>query len=223
MAAIGAFGFLRSPFFNLQQIVIEGNSLVSKQDLLALANVGPGTNMFQVPTSAVKKNILLHPLIEQVEVSSRFPSTLVIKVVERRPAAMIPVQNGFVVVDAQGLFLQRSDTWPKDRLPIISGVQLPSNLNLGQQIPNPGLLEGIKLLRSLPVDLQPLIGELYCGNRDKLIMYTKDGLEIRLGLSERAAEKFSVLQQFLTDKNYNSYRQGFYIDVSSGKPALGPR
>jgi cell division protein FtsQ len=223
LATIALFGFVRSPFFNLQQIVVQDNALVSKTDLLALASVGQGTNIFQVPTGSVKKNILLHPLIKQVDIRRQLPSTLIIKVLERKPLAMIPVQDGFVMVDEQGLFLQRSDTWPKNTLPIISGVQLPENLNLGQTIPNPGLIEGLKLLQALPSEMRSQVGELYCGNRDKLVMYTRDGLEIRLGVVDQAAEKFALLQQFLSDKNYNPYRQGYYVDLTSGKLVLGKR
>jgi hypothetical protein len=32
-----------------------------------------------------------------------------------------------------------------------------------------------------------------------------------------------LLQQFLSDKNYNPYRQGYYVDLTSGKLVLGKR
>ncbi len=223
LGILALFASLRSPFFNVRTIVVQGNSLVSSQDLLALANVGVGTNIFQVSTGAIVKNISLHPLVKAVEVSRKLPNTLVINIVERKPAAMIPVQNGFVKVDEQGVFLQRSDVWPKQPLPIISGIQLPGDLNLGQAIPNPALLEALKLLLQLPKDLYSMVGELSAANRDALVMYTRDGLEIRLGGADQAQEKFSVLEQFLLDKTYKPYRVGYYLDLTSGKPVLGER
>ena len=223
LGVLAIFAFLGSPFFNVRTIVVQGNSLVSSQDLLALANVGVGANIFQVSTGDIVKNVSLHPLVKSVEVSRKLPNTLVISIVERKPVAMIPVQNGFVKVDEQGIFLQRSDVWPKQPLPIISGIRLPENLNLGQAIPNPALLEALKLLLQLPKDLYSMVGELSAANRDALVMYTRNGLEIRLGGADQAQEKFSLLDRFLQDKTYKPYRMGYYLDLTSGKPVLGKR
>ncbi len=223
LGVLAIFAFLRSPFFNVRTIVIQGNSLVSSQELLALVNVGVGVNIFQVSTGDIVKNVSLHPLVKAVEVSRKLPNTLVISIVERKPVAMIPVKNGFVKVDEQGVFLQRSDVWPKQPMPIISGIQLPENLNLGQAIPNPALLEALKLLLQLPKDLYSMVGELSAANRDALVMYTRDGLEIRLGGADQAQEKFSLLDRFLQDKTYKPYRVGYYLDLTSGKPVLGKR
>ncbi|HEX3015491.1 MAG TPA: FtsQ-type POTRA domain-containing protein [Desulfobacteria bacterium] len=223
LAALAVLGALRSPMFNVQQVVVEGNRLVSEQDILDLANVGLGTNIFRVPTASIAQNVALHPLIKSVNVSRRLPSTLVISVTERQPVAMVPVQNGFVIVDEQGVFLQRSDTWPKNAVPIISGVKIPNNLDLGKQIQGASLQEGLKIVAGLPKQLYAQVGEVYAGNQDMLAMYTRDGLEVRLGLAEDLNQKFSVLRQFLDDKDYQAYRTGFYVDLSSGKPVIGKK
>lgn len=223
LAVLALFSFAQSTLFSVQKIVVQGNKVVSRDDLLALANIGTGANIFQVSTGAILKNVSLHPLVKSVNVDRELPGTLVINIVERKPVAMIPVPNGFAKVDDQGVFLQRCDTWPQEPLPIISGIELPANLNLGQPIANPGLREGIKTLLSLPGELYPQVGELYAGNQDKLVFYTRDGLEIRLGIADQAGQKFAVMQKFLADSTYKPYRVGYYVDLTTGKPVLGRR
>lgn len=223
IALLALFGLIQSPLFNLRQIEVAGNKEVSRQDILALANIGLGTNIFQISPSSVAKSVAMQPLIKSVDVTRQWPDTLVIKVAERQPVAMIPVQNGFVKVDEQGVFLERTDVWPKQPLPIISGIKIAGNLNLGQTIDNQGLLETLQILTGLPGELYPMIGELYAADSNNLVMYTRDGLEIRLGEADKAKEKFAILRQFLLDKDYKNYRMGYYVDLSSGQPVLGHR
>jgi len=223
LVILALLGFAQSPLFTVQNIVLQGNKTVPKEDLLALAKVANGANIFQAPTGSISKNISLHPVVKSVSIKRQLPNTLIINVVERKPVAIIPVKNGFAKVDEQAVFLQRTDTWPQEPLPIISGIQLPATLNLGQPIDDPGLREGLKILLGLPAELYPQVGELYAGNQNKLALYTRDGLEIRLGLADKAAEKFAVMQSFLLDKNYKPYRVGYYVDLTTGKPVLGKR
>ena len=221
LLALATYGLLQSALFNVRQITVEGNVAAQSKDLEDLANIGLGTNIFKVSTADAIKNVLLHPYIQSAVVNRSLPNTLVIKVIERKPLAMLPVANGFVKVDRQGIFLERLETWPKDVLPLISGIKLPPELNLGQPITNAGLGEGLELISELPQELYPMVGELFAGNRDRLVMYTRDGLEIRLGAADSASQKFSVLKGFLQDKNYTPYRAGYYLDLSTGKPVLG--
>lgn len=220
---LASFGFALSPLFQVNQIVVQGNNIVTKGDILALAKLGTGGNIFRVPTREIMKSVLLHPVISSVEIRRKLPNGIEILVTERKPVAMIPVLNGFAIVDEQNVFLKRSDTWPLDPLPIISGIELPSNLSLGQRLDSPGLAEGIKIIAALPSDLYPQIGELYAGNRDKLVFYTRDGLEIRFGMADQSLEKFEVITKFLADKSYKPYRAGYYVDLTTGKPVLGKR
>ncbi len=223
LTLLALFGFIRSPVFSLRQIQVVGNREVSTAEIVQLANVGIGTNIFQISLGTVRNSVALQPLLQSVAVSRKLPGTLLIKVAERQAVAMIPAKDGFVKVDAQGVFIKRDDVWPRQALPIISGIQIPAALNLGQVVNSPSLLQALQILHSLPSSLYPQVGEISAVDRDSVNMYTRDGLEIRLGEADQATEKFTILRQFLTDKNYKQYRMGYYVDLSTGQPVLGRR
>jgi len=70
---------------HLQYIDIEGNRMLSWEDVVQNAQVEPGMLMSEVVEDSVTKSLLQMPLIHSVEVEKHFPSSMVIKVKEASP------------------------------------------------------------------------------------------------------------------------------------------
>jgi cell division protein FtsQ len=88
VAAIGA-GLTVSPVFDARAIRIEGGDHLRRADVLRLAGVGSGTNVFYLDTGDVARRLESDVWIAGATVIKDLPSTLVIDVRERVAVAVM--------------------------------------------------------------------------------------------------------------------------------------
>jgi cell division protein FtsQ len=110
-----------SPRFALHSVQLIGAQRASEAELLALAGVQMGCNLWVLDAADVARAMTGHPWVSAVEVRRALPDTLQIKVEEHLPAALA-VMGDLYVVDAEGVpFKKVSGTDTLD-LPLITGV-----------------------------------------------------------------------------------------------------
>jgi cell division protein FtsQ len=97
-----------SPLFAARHVEISGQSHLSRADVLRLAGVGPGSNLFWFHAGNAEARLERAPWIAQAYVSRSLPSTLRIVVRERRPVAQVKQDTGYLVVATDGTILARS-------------------------------------------------------------------------------------------------------------------
>ena len=108
---------------NLTKIEVGGASLVSQQEIIDLAQVPLGTNIFSVPLEAVEKRLEANPMIRNAKAARKWPSSLAITVEERRPVARILDNGQEYLVDTENKIIKNS--LPScSRLPLLSGLTL---------------------------------------------------------------------------------------------------
>ena len=110
-----------SPLFNIKEITIEGNELISKEQILSLSKLEKDTNIFSISKGKIRKNLKENQYIEDVEIFQNLPSTVTLKVTERKNSYIIEYANSFVVIDKKGYILEISDK--KLDLPVIQGIE----------------------------------------------------------------------------------------------------
>lgn len=104
----GAFLFLRSPYFWLRQFEIEGNSRVTRDDILA--RTGQTTsNIFAFDVDKASLLIESSPWVEKATVKRQLPGTIVISIRERIPVVFMPVGDDMWLVDGSGRVLGEDD------------------------------------------------------------------------------------------------------------------
>ncbi|HHW62080.1 MAG TPA: FtsQ-type POTRA domain-containing protein [Syntrophomonadaceae bacterium] len=192
------FLFLHSSIFNITQFKVQGNKLVSEDEILALAGVKKGENIFRVNKILTARSVEVHPMIKKAEIKRQLPSTLLIEVEERRVWAMIPFQGMFLYVDDEGVCIDRHQQ-SGSAYPIITMDIYPERVNLGQRV-NP---QAIHLARQvwnlLPEEQRKEISEFHYVNKEKsLILYTLKGTEIRFGREERMEEKVQLVLEVMS-------------------------
>ncbi len=120
-AAAMCFFFL-SPMFNVQEIIVENNSIISSDTIRSLSSIQLYKNIFLINKSEVKNNILREPYIENVEISRVLPDKIKITVTERYEKYLIEYAEGkYIVIDGQGYVLEVINE--KNELPILTGIQ----------------------------------------------------------------------------------------------------
>ena len=98
-----------SPLFNLKEIIVTGNDIVSTEKIKDMSNFKIGYNLFKLNKGAAKKNIVKNGYIEDVEISRVIPDKIKIKVTERVVQFNIPYGNAYVIVDTQGYITEISE------------------------------------------------------------------------------------------------------------------
>jgi cell division protein FtsQ len=73
--------------FATRDIRIEGAVTLTRADVLRLAGIGPGTNVFHLDADAVARALVADPWIATASVERHLPGTVVIRLEEREPIA----------------------------------------------------------------------------------------------------------------------------------------
>ena len=112
---------LFSPLFNIKEILVEDNEIVSTEQIKSLAKINIDTNTFKINANKVNKQVKENPYIDEIEIIRNLPSTIIIKVKERKPAFLIEYANGYACIDKSGYILNIAEE--KQNLPILQGLQ----------------------------------------------------------------------------------------------------
>lgn len=75
--------------FALNEIIVQGNKLLSDKQVLSLVETETSANLFNFDLRAMAAKITAHPYVKQASVSRRLPDDLVIQVVEETPLALM--------------------------------------------------------------------------------------------------------------------------------------
>lgn len=222
LLALGFTLFLRSSYFVIEQVKIEGLNQIPEKEIERLSMEAIGQNLLLVEQDRIKQKVSLHPLVESVELKRKLPKTLVIHIKERTTVALVRVSRGVVEVDGTGIYLLRREGWPDKSYPIINGVDVPDTAGPGQELKLPGLQTALFLLGQAPQELIPLIGEIYVNPIQQITLYLTSGVEVRLGNADDWTSKLKALYALLNDEGYKSFEKGVrYIDFTAAKPVIG--
>ena len=115
LAAIGVLLLLASPiwgpgmlrrlaFFRVRQVEILGARYTAPGELLERLRVDTTRSVWD-PLAPLEARVRAHPQVESVWVSRRLPGTLVVRVSERHPVALVNGPGGLRAVDARGVRL----------------------------------------------------------------------------------------------------------------------
>jgi cell division septal protein FtsQ len=94
--------------FNVDRIIIEGNTIYNERDLIETSGIEKGENLFEVDISyAENKLYSVYSYVEEVEVKRSFPNAVTITIVEATPFSVIEEADGYTLVSAGGKVLER--------------------------------------------------------------------------------------------------------------------
>lgn len=222
LLAVGLFMFTKSDFFMVEEVRIQGTNNVTQEEVLKLMGTVKGQNIFLTDTNDLAQRIKLHPLVDVAKVKKELPSTLVLNILERVPAALILNKEGLVEVDIEGIILRFHETWPKSDTPVVTGIDVPDTIGPGQMITSVKLDKVLLLLGQAPENLISLIGEVNISKENQIFLYLNTGMEVRLGHNEDYAGKLNLLNELIQNEEYKSIEESIkYIDITAGKPVLG--
>lgn len=115
-----------TPIFSVKRIVLNGNSLITKEQIEVQIKDFVGDNLFRLRTASVEKKMKEIPLISNVVVEKKaIPPSLIINIAETKPSAYLLSGNNIVVVDAALKVLDDMNSFDTNTIPSISGISVP--------------------------------------------------------------------------------------------------
>ena len=106
-------------FFRVRKVEIRGATYVPAAEVLRRLHLDSTASVFDDPEPWLAR-LRAHPQVREVEIDRRLPGTLIVRVRENMPVALIPVPKGFVVVDGQGRQLPIDPSATALDLPILA-------------------------------------------------------------------------------------------------------
>jgi len=112
---------LANPSFRVRDIQVRGCGKIAKESLLSLASIEGMPNLFTVRVKDIGKRLESHPWIEGVGVRKVFPNRIMIEVQERKPIAIIQLEDLYYI-DAKGVIFARVGDGDRYNYPIVTGL-----------------------------------------------------------------------------------------------------
>jgi cell division protein FtsQ len=131
-ALAGLWGLTRTPLLDIDRIEVAGATNSGVDAVVATSTIEHGGALVTAPLDRAADRIAALPWVQTVEVTRRWPGTVVIEVVERRPVAYVPATKGVVLVDAAGRQLAGVETPPPELLRLDVAAITPAP---GQSLP----------------------------------------------------------------------------------------
>jgi len=203
-AAAGAavHWLLTTPRFAVTSVEVRGVSRVPHDQILAVAAIPRGTNIFRLDTIGVTGRVESLPEVRRADVVRELPDRVVISVEERRPFTL--VHGGRLHwMDEEGRLLGASPEAVAPPMPVISGLSADELASM-RTAPGPKARAAVGVIRALLRSgggLTAEISEIDMSRREGPVLYTLDGVEVRLGSEdweERLARLEGVLAQIAT-------------------------
>jgi cell division protein FtsQ len=94
----------RMDFFRVRHVEVVGARYVDPRDVIERLRLDTTASVWDLD-SRWKARVAGHPLVREVELDRRLPGTLVVRLVEHVPVALVPTPTGFRVYDERGASL----------------------------------------------------------------------------------------------------------------------
>lgn len=218
VALVALYFFLHSSLFNITSIEATGQKTLKGQEITALSGLVTGGNIFEVDTEKSSQSVKGHPRIKDCEVVRHLPSRLEVRVVERTPWAVVPTNNEFLLVDEQGVVIEKLSDWPPQQVPVVTADLNSGAIKLGQKIN--GIATVYRIVQALPVNKLTVSEYHYDTTSHEVLIYTLTGTEIRVGDASNLKGKVAAWPEVI--KLLNNPRQPVaYIDLRfKGHPVI---
>jgi cell division protein FtsQ len=182
LGALGASWLLRSPRFAVTSVAVTGQSRLTREDVEAAAGIAPGANIFTLDARAVVARVEALPLIRRAEVIKSLPNHVTLVVEERRPFTLVHAGK-LHWIDEGGMDLGSESRAVTLTAPVLSGLGA-DELGRNESDPSERAAQGVSLLRLLrrfDASLFRQISEIDMSRHEGPVLYTVDGVEVRIG------------------------------------------
>lgn len=214
--SIATYYILSLPIWKIQEVKVTGTNMLSAEEIRDLSGIPLSENLFLTSFSRTRNNLRKISAILDFKIYRIPPATVLIKIAERKPIAVIIFKGRSVIVDEDGAILNRNPNLTLnvpnlEELPVISGIG--TGEVVGEEKVDPKLSH---LISGVIIELSSLLGsrriQLELGGFEKISFLLDDMLRVKVGRDENIKRKMEVFKA-LMPVIANRWDQVEYVDV----------
>lgn len=214
------FVMVYTPLFTLREVKMIGAVYLTPDDVLRVGGIYYGEPLFQLETDDITMRLSNDLRVEEVTVRRSLPSTLEVRVRERKPVATVSCDYGFLDLDRNGKVIDSYKNLKGMPIPMITGVKV-SDLYIGDDVSDETLKKILYYLQSMDEESLNKISEVALTEGNYVVAYTDmaSAVQIRIGKLERLEEKARLTENFLKDLEVNPHPVE-YVDFNYTAPFI---
>lgn len=205
LVGIGVYLFI-SPTFKIKTIVVNGNSQISKDKILELADIKTGDNIFLKLSKVIEVKLKQNGAIEEVKVNKLYPSRVEIEIKERSKRFQIETEKeNYIYIDEQGYIIGCSSD--KLELPIITGMDITeADVNKEKRLDDKDINRMENILQIYEeckkIDIDEKITKMEV-NDEYIFNLENDGIIINLGNATNLKDRMYYVSAILKQESGN--------------------
>ena len=209
LIVIAVFSLLFSNYLKLKTIEVEGNSQITKEEILEAGNINNNLRTWSIKDDEIRNNIQSRfEIFKSVTVQSKLPSTIKVKVEEYSFIAQNKKEDGSLEIIME------------NGKPYSGKVRNNYNLPILENFKDEGskLDEVYKNLNKLKEDVRLQISEIINDEGDNVTIYMKDGQKVK-ALRASFSDKlnyYDEISKYIEDKNNTTLNliNGAYLETA---------
>ncbi|MDX9701891.1 MAG: FtsQ-type POTRA domain-containing protein [Candidatus Auribacterota bacterium] len=185
--------------FNIQDIVVENNVLISRHQILDTMGISEGLNLFSVDVKQCTRELLKLPSIKGVLIEKQYPAKIIVRVSERFPIFQF-YKGCYFFVDEDGVILDTMSRQADPTLPVVVGIDIPV-INFGTRLEETQLqlaLQAVRAFNDSAVKNTINVCTIDMSKSDTVIFVTGKDQQIILGDMD-FSYRFEKLYTIVTD------------------------
>lgn len=215
-----------TPVFNIKQIAVSGNKVVTLEEINEKVGDLIGKNLFKTGKTDISRRLTPIPYVDSVNVSKKLiPPTVRIVVTECSPSAYIGIDGKTFVIDSNLKVLGDRSVFDKGNIPNIIGLET-SGGDIGESLGcnDPQKFEILQIcLRTMEITgMLDKIRDIDISETTNIRFRYDDRLEILCGTQLDLERKIRLLKETVSNSNLAPNANGT-IDLSvTGKAVYTP-
>ncbi len=209
LIVIAVFSLLFSNYLKLKIIEVEGNSQITKEEILEAGNINNNLRTWSIKDDEIRNNIQSRfEIFKSVTVQSKLPSTIKVKVEEYSFIAQNKKEDGSLEIIMENGKPYSGKVRNNYNLPILENFKDDSSK----------LDEVYKNLNKLKEDVRLQISEIINDEGDNVTIYMKDGQKVK-ALRASFSDKlnyYDEISKYIEDKNNTTLNliNGAYLETA---------
>lgn len=206
--AIGVFGviasaqglktFFKDPRYQIAEISVYNQHFLSQKEILEMSGISLGLYPYDFSVKKAAREIEKNPNVKRASVERNWPNKVVIKVVERSPAAVLHGKKN-LMIDEEGVVIPMRPERPAGLVTLV-GARVHEE-EIGQTVRTDAVEKALALLREYHRTEMPLwleFQQIDISNPRNLIVQTRGALKIYMGEGDYG-RRLSRLTRVLED------------------------
>jgi cell division protein FtsQ len=177
-----------SSTLTVKHVDVQGESLLSRDQVLAAAKVPAGAHLVELDLGAIHTRVSVLAAVRRVDVSREWPDGVLIKITERRAVAVVQLGGRYQAMDSEGV-LFRSYARPPAGMPrVVATATISSD----------ALAEAARVIAALPAGLAGRVDHVGVRGMDQVTLTLRGGATVLWGSDGDSPLKAEVLAKLLT-------------------------